>query len=192
MQQDLLEKPLSRREALALKNRRTGMAIFQISWIMVFVCLIMVNLQIRSNFTAWPPEGVTRLGLGLPTIATILLVTSGVFVRSSLKAVEAGQSFNTPWRIALALGVGFILIMAWEWLNAPVTQDATQQYGVVFRVMTAFHAVHALVIGLYMYRVDRFSAFYNARNFWAVEAGAKLWYFVVAAWMMFYVVLYWV
>jgi cytochrome c oxidase subunit III len=190
--QDVLEKPLSRREALALKNRRTGMAIFQISWIMVFVCLIVVNLQIRSNFTSWPPEGVTKLGLGLPTIATLLLIASAFFVRSGLKAVQAGQSFNTPWRIALGLGVAFILIMAWEWLNAPVTQGATQQYGVVFRVMTAFHAVHALVIGLYMYRVDRFSAFYNARSYWAVEAGAKLWYFVVAAWMMFYTVLYWI
>lgn len=187
-----MERQLSREERLALKNRRTGMAIFQISWIMVFVCLIVVNLQIRSNFTTWPPEGVAKLELGLPTFAALLLVISGFFVRSALHAVEADQSFVGPWRIALALGAAFILIMTWEWLNAPVTTDASQQYGVLFRVMTAFHAIHALVIGLYMIRVDRFRAFYSARDYWAVEAGAKLWYFVVAAWLMFYVVLYWI
>jgi hypothetical protein len=32
---------------------------------------------------------------------------------------------------------------------------------------------------------------YGALNFWAVEAGAKLWYFVLVAWMLFYVVIYW-
>jgi hypothetical protein len=42
-----------------------------------------------------------------------------------------------------------------------------------------------------MLRIDRFQAQYNARNFWAVEAGAKLWYFVIVAWIMFYAVLYW-
>ncbi len=192
MQQDVMEPQLSRQELLTLKNRRTGMAIFQISWIMVFVCLILVNLQVRNNFTSWPPEGVAKLGLGLPTLATLMLLASGFFVYRALKAVQADQAFSPSWRMALALGAGFILIMAWEWLNAPVTADVNQQYGVVFRVMTAFHAIHALVIGLYMFRVDRFRAYYNARNSWAVEAGAKLWYFVIAAWIMFYTVLYWI
>jgi hypothetical protein len=27
---------------------------------------------------------------------------------------------------------------------------------------------------------------------WDVEAGAKLWYFVVFAWLLFYAVLYWI
>jgi heme/copper-type cytochrome/quinol oxidase subunit 3 len=189
--QDVVEQPLSRQERLALKNRRTGMTIFQISWIMVFVCLILVNLQIRANFPSWPPEGVAKLGLGLPTIATVLLLASGFFVRRALNALQADQPFVPSWRVALALGIGFILIMAWEWLNTPIASAANQQYGVVFRVMTAFHATHALVIGLYMLRIDRFQAQYHARNFWAVEAGAKLWYFVIVAWIMFYAVLYW-
>ncbi|NWF71175.1 MAG: heme-copper oxidase subunit III [Chloroflexi bacterium] len=192
MQHDVLEQELSRQERLALKNRRTGMTIFQISWMMVFVCLIVVHWQIRANFAAWPPEGIARLGLGLPTLATGLLLASGWTVRGALRRVQRDQPFLGAWRATLALGAIFVAIMAWEWLNAPVASGADRQYGMVFRVMTAFHAVHALVIGLYMWRVDRRAILYGSRDFWAVEAGAKLWYFVVAAWIMFYVVLYWV
>jgi len=31
---------------------------------------------------------------------------------------------------------------------------------------------------------------YNAVDNWGVEGAAKLWYFVVVAWILFYVVLY--
>jgi heme/copper-type cytochrome/quinol oxidase subunit 3 len=91
---------------------------------------------------------------------------------------------------ALALGALFILIMIYEWLAVPMGT----QYGTVFRLMTGFHGIHALVIGLYMFNVyqQARAGRYHALNAWAVEAGVKLWYFVAFAWMMFYIVLYWV
>ena len=61
MQHDLLEqRELSREELQNLRNLRTGVTIFQLSWIMVFVCLIIVNLQLRGNFVSWPPPGMRR------------------------------------------------------------------------------------------------------------------------------------
>ncbi|MCA9905605.1 MAG: cytochrome c oxidase subunit 3 [Anaerolineae bacterium] len=190
MAQNVAEQGLSRDELIALRNKRTGMTVFQISWIMVFVCLIVVNWQIRGNSPAWPPAGVEPLPWALPTIVTILLVVSGWLVHNALQAINANQlgRFFGQWRAALVLGAVFVAVIAFEWITIPTTG----QYSTVFRVMTAYHAVHAVAIGLYMWYVDGRvrSKHVTARDTWAVEAGMKLWYFVIAAWIMFYVVLY--
>lgn len=196
-----------REAAIRLKNKRNGMAVFQASWILVFVCLIVVNLQLRSASPAWPPEGVERLDAVLPTLATLGLLASAVLTRRGMRALlrDSLGGFLLQWRAALALGALFVAVMAYEWLSvAPTPQmrvvlangeevfTAITQYNAIFRVMTAFHAVHALVIGIYMARVLHTAARGElAEDTWAAEAGAKLWYFVVIAWLMFYVVLYW-
>jgi cytochrome c oxidase subunit III len=189
MQQHLLEeRELSRDELLALRNKRTGVTVFQISWIMVFVCLIVVNLQMRANFASWPPPGVGALDAVLPTIATIGLVISTFLARNSLKAIQAERrgAFRTLWRLTLALGVLFIGMMAVEWALVPYSG----QYSTIFRVMVAYHAVHALVIGYIMIRVYQNAGHYDHVHNWAVEASAKLWYFVTVAWILFYLTLY--
>lgn len=179
----------TREEELALKNKRTGLFIFQLSWILVFVALIVVNLQLRGSYPSWPPPGVEKLGIGLPSLATLGLVVSAWLVRRGHHAIEADQrgAFLSQWRLALGLGVVFVLIMAFEWITTPITS----QYGSVFRVMTAFHGIHALVIGWFMANLYRHAEQYSADNSWLIEAAAKLWYFVVIAWIMFYMVLYW-
>lgn len=190
MQQDL-SGSLSREEQLALKNRRTGMAIFQISWIMVFVCLVMVNYLVRGNQVSWPPPGVAKPEAVLPTLSTLVLIASGFLVRRAVRAVREDRlpEFLSGWRWALALGGIFVIVMAYEWLAIPFSG----QYSNMFRVMVGFHAVHALAIGVYMIQVQRGAraGVYHARHFWPVEAGASLWYFVIVAWILFYLVLYW-
>jgi len=189
MQRDLLEqRELSREELQNLRNLRTGVTIFQLSWIMVFVCLIIVDLQLRGNFVSWPPPGVAPLDPVLPTLATIGLLVSAFMAYRGLRAIQHDkrEAFRSQWRIAMGLGALFVLIMAYEWLIIPVSG----QYSTLFRVMTAYHAVHAVVIGYIMYRIYRNAAAYDQVHNWAVEASAKLWYFVVVAWIMFYVVLY--
>ncbi len=189
MQHRLLEESsLSREELQDLRNKRTAVTVFQISWIMVFVCLIVANLQLRGNFPSWPPPGVQAYDAVLPTLATIGLLISAVLTRGGLRAIQNDKRelFRAQWRVALLLGVVFVLIMGYEWVNLPFSG----QYSTLFRMMTAFHAVHALVIGYIMIRVYNSAASYDAVHNWAVEASTKLWYFVVVAWILFYAVLY--
>ncbi len=189
MQHQLLEqRELSREELQDLRNKRTGVTVFQLSWIMVFVCLIVVNLQLRGDYPSWPPTGVEALDPVLPTLATLGLLASVLLARNGLRAIQDDRrgSFLTQWRVAIGLGVVFILIMAFEWVIVPFSG----MYSTVFRVMIAYHAIHAIVIGYIMIRVYRNAAAYDPVHNWAVEAAAKLWYFVVVAWLMFYAVLY--
>lgn len=157
---------------------------------MVFICLMTVNLQIRANYVSWPPAGVASLDRILPTLATVGLIVSGFYAARGLNGIRTEQrdAFFTNWRWALLLGVGFIAIMAFEWFIVPFSE----QYSTIFRVMTAYHAIHALIIGWMMLRVYRNAraGAYSPSDQWAVEGAAKLWYFVVIAWILFYIVLY--
>lgn len=196
-----------RQEALALKNRRTGINLFQISWIMAFVCLVVVHWQFRSTSPAWPPAGVQKLNPFLPTLATLGLLVSGWFIYRALRAIQADdvKSFLVQSRVTLGLAGVFVAVIAFEWLRLPPVPEEvvrlstgllvtapTTLYNTLFRVMTGFHIFHALVIGGYIWWVQRRAAegLYGSKDSWDVEAGAKLWYFVVAAWIMFYVALY--
>lgn len=192
MQRDVAEQRLTRREIQDLRNKRTGLAIFQISWILVFVCLAIVNLQLRGASTSWPPLGVEKIPFVLPTIATVGLLVSVFFTRRAVQFLNQDNSaaFTTNWRLTLVLGAAFVVIMAFEFIIIP-TSGA---YSDVFRMMSGFHIVHALAIGAFMLRILNGvrAGFYNAVNAWPVEGAASLWYFVVVAWMIFYVVLYWI
>jgi nitric oxide reductase NorE protein len=170
--------------------------------------LIIANIQLRWSSPAWPPLGVEKLDAALPTVATVGLLVSSVLVRRGFRAIRHDdlKGFLVQWRVALGLGAAFIAVMAYEWLTVTPAPQARvtlangveitsvlTQYNAIFRVMTAFHAVHALVIAVYMAVVYRNAALgkYGRGDTWALEAGAKLWYFVVIAWLLFYVVLYW-
>ncbi len=190
MQSDAAERNLSRAELQDLRNKRTGLTIFQISWILVFVCLGMVNLLLRQRQLSWPPPGAEPPSPVLPTLVTGGLLVSVWMVRQALRAIKAGETaaFLTRWRVALVLGIAFVAVMIYEWISIPYSAV----YSDLFRMMTAFHGVHALAIGAFMGMIDRGvrAGNYGSANFWPVEGAAGLWYFVVVAWMLFYAVLY--
>ena len=175
---------------IALKNKRTAVTVFQFSWIMVFVCLAAVNMLIRSRFETWPPDGVAQLDRILPTLATIGLIVSAWTAARSVRAIRSDErpAFFTYWQVTLLLGFLFLVVMIIQW----VTADIDNQYGAIFRVMVGYHALHAIVIGIIMWRVLRtaHAGGYTPQDHFGVEGSARLWYFVVAAWVLFYIVLY--
>ena len=188
---------LERAAALRLKNNRLGMTIFQASWIMVFLAIIVVNWQLRYSYAQWPPEGVEPFDPLLPSVATLALLCSGWLFRGGRRDLRSGMldGFVMRWRLGMGLGLAFMALIAWEFITVSEAALATQ-YGVTLRLMTGFHVAHALAILLVMLRVYRNGGrgeyVGGDERAWAVEGSAKLWYFVVLAWILFYVVLYWI
>ncbi len=205
------EKAAKRRERearQALENKRLGLLVFQISWIMAFLALVMVNWQLRFSYETWPPPGVRAMGAALPTAATVLLLAAVVLARRGRRAVSADETnrFINAWTLSIGATVMFVLIMIVEWVRV---QTGTQ-YSAVFRLMTGFHSLHAVAVGAFMVNIlrnarharqveqagddageDEHVVRYNSENFWSVEAASKMLDFVFVAWLLFYVVLYW-
>jgi heme/copper-type cytochrome/quinol oxidase subunit 3 len=179
------------REALIrARNNRLGITIFQGSWIMVFVALIVVNWQMRFS-PEWMAEGAVRPDGLLPTVATAALIVSAVLQHRALAAVKSDRvsAFMQQWLMAIGLGVIFFVIMLSQFF---ALTPGDGQYASVYRLMIGYHALHAVVIGAMMVQVYRYGqrGRYHAANNWSVEATMRLWDFVVVAWVLFYVVLY--
>lgn len=192
------QKQREQRDAdMRLKNNRLGMNIFQVSWMMAFMAIITVNWQLRYNYREWPPAGVEPFSIILPTLATLCLIISSMLVRNGLKVLRDSHldAFMNNWRLAVGLGFAFMAIIVFEFFSVSDAALATQ-YGATFRLMSGFHFVHALVITGVMINVYLKSkqGLYtgNEHDSWAVEGTAKLWYFVTVAWILFYMVLYWI
>lgn len=197
---DRQEKPkfgIDRDAEMRLKNNRLGMTIFQASWIMVFFALIVVNWQLRFSYAQWPPEGVAPFDPLLPSAATLALLLSAVLARQGWQGLRLGKLavFLMSWRLTMALGLGFMAMIMYEFATVSEAALATQ-YGITMRLMTGFHLAHALAILAVMLRVyrngSRGSYSGDPHDAWPVEGTVKLWYFVTIAWLLFYVVLYWI
>lgn len=183
--------PMTREELLALKNKRTLVTVFQISWIMVFVCLVVVCLHIRGNLATALPE-LTPVQFAIPLLATLAIIASGFTAGRAMGAIRKDDraAFLSMWQLTIVLGGAFLAVMIAIFFYNPYLE--TGLYGQIFRVMIGYHAVHAVAIGWWLIQVfmnARHGA-YSAENYWGVEAGARLWYFVIVAWVLFYIVLY--
>ncbi len=189
------EERLRQEEELRLRNNRLGLLLFQGSWILVFVCMLVVYWWMGYQ-PGWRPTPEQAPDPILPTLATVGLIASGWLARRAWKTIEQTEPdaskapFIRTWQISLALGVGFFAIMMTQFFAVPTGEEA--RFGTIYRVLIGYHALHALVIGFMMFQVMRFAQAgrYHAENSWSVEATAKLWYFVVVAWLLFYAVLY--
>jgi heme/copper-type cytochrome/quinol oxidase subunit 3 len=183
-------KRAERDAAMRDRNNRLGLNIFQGSWIMAFVSLVVVNWQLGFS-TEWVAEGAQLPDATMPTIATISLFISTFLARSAKKAIESSNrdDFIWQWPLAIGLGTAFFGIMLTQFY---AVEPGDGQFVFVYRLMIGYHALHAVVIGLMMAQVYRYALAgrYSADNHWPIEATMKLWYFVTIAWVMFYVVLY--
>ena len=174
------------------RNNRMGLALFQGSWIMAFVCLALVYL-VMGAVPGWRPAEGNRPDALLPTIATVILLVSTFLARSGWQAITRDdiQRFLNLWMTAIVLGGVFFLIMLTQFAAISPT-ETDLQYVQLYRVLVGYHALHTLIIGYMMVQVWRYgrAGRYHSGNHWIVEAELKLWYFVTAAWLIFYVVLY--
>jgi heme/copper-type cytochrome/quinol oxidase subunit 3 len=193
------EEQLQRAAELKLRNNRLGVTVFQFSWIMAFLALIF-SYWLLGFSEGWRPSPEQAPNFVLPTIATIALIVSGLVARQALKVVMQTEpktkvgltpAFSKLWLVAMALGIGFVVIMLQQFFAVPY-DPMTARFGLVYRLMIGYHAFHAIVTLIMFFQVWRFGADhrYHRENFWAVEGTAKLWYFVIVAWLLFYIVLY--
>lgn len=192
------EAKRKRAEEIKMRNNRLGVTLFQGSWIMIFVCLIVIYWQIGFS-PGWRPTPEQAPSALLPTLATLSLIASGWFARSGWKQAAAAdpadkkaqKGFLQTWQIAIGLGAAFFIIMMSQYFAAPPAEDG-QRFGMIYRLLIGYHALHAVVIGIMMVQIYRFgqAGRYHAENSWPVEATKRLWDFVVVAWLMFYAVLY--
>jgi len=159
------------------------------------------------NFSAvWPSTGpaglvekFTTMGpWPIPTINTILLLSSGVTVTYAHHALREGHRqqailglFATVLLGAIFLGFQvYEYIHAYSELNLKLTSGI---YGSTFFMLTGFHGFHvflgALMLSVILVRLMRGD--FTPENHFGSEGAAWYWHFVDVVWLGLYIVVYW-
>jgi cytochrome c oxidase subunit 3 len=144
-------------------------------------------------------EEFARLGpFWLPTINTILLVTSGFMLTVShhaLRAGDRGKAITFLW-ITLLLGFAFVCVQAYEYMHAYSDLNLRMTSGIfgsTFYMLTGFHGLHVL-IGAIMLTVVTFrlmKGHFTPNQHFGFEAAAWYWHFVDVVWIGLYIIIYW-
>jgi len=134
----------------------------------------------------------------IPTINTLLLLTSGVTLTISHHALIAGKRMKTAgWLFAtIVLGATFMGFQAYEYMHAYSELNlklTSGIYGSTFFMLTGFHGFHvtmgAIMLSVVLYRVLK--GHFTPTHHFAFEGAAWYWHFVDVVWLGLYVVVYW-
>lgn len=159
----------------------------------VFGTLISSYLYLRLVAVEWPPAGVKPPDLLLPTINTVLLLTSSVFVHLADSGIRKGNQkrLRIGLGLAIPLALAFLTIKVVEYSGVEYRWDS-HVYGSIVWTLTGFHTVHVLALLLKTLVVEYLAlrGYFNRERNLGVEVNGIYWHFVVAVWVPIYFVLY--
>lgn len=155
--------------------------------------------QWGSTGPAGTVDSFTTMGpFPIPTINTVLLLTSGVTLTIAHHAIRAGHRMQTAaWLAAtILLGAVFMGFQAFEYHHAYTELNlklSSGIYGSTFFMLTGFHGFHvtlgAIMLSVVLFRVLRGD--FTPEHHFAFEGAAWYWHFVDVVWLGLYVVVYW-
>ena len=134
----------------------------------------------------------------LPTVNTLLLLTSGVTLTIAHHALIAGKRGKTiAWMwITVLLGATFLCVQGYEYahayrdLNLKLSSGA---FGSTFFMLTGFHGFHVfvgmLMLAFITARIVRGD--FTPESHFGFEGAAWYWHFVDVVWLGLYIFVYW-
>lgn len=172
----------------------------------------LTNYLLWPSFNAsWPllsnPDNYRFYGAldampawGLPTINTIILLSSGVTITWAHFALKANRLAQLILGLifTVLLGLIFLFLQAVEYHHAYTElglQLSAGIYGSIFFMLTGFHGAH-VTIGTVMLIVITIRAIKGhftdyQHNHFAFDAVAWYWHFVDVVWVLLFIFVYW-
>lgn len=158
------------------------------------------------DFTpVWPSNGPGNVGgaftgmapWGLPAINTLLLVTSSFTLTWAHHALKDSRRAKCIafMVVTVALGVGFLVMQAHEYIDAYTELNLTLHtgvYGSTFFMMTGFHGLHVTIgtIMLIVITCRLISGHFNPKRHFGFEGVAWYWHFVDVVWILLFTFVY--
>jgi cytochrome c oxidase subunit 3 len=173
--------------------RVLGLLVFLASEFLMFGGFFATFLVFRSTISEWPPEG-TEVELLLPTINTIILVSSSFVINLGTKAIKKNDlAVMRQWfGITAAMGAIFLAGQIYEYLTLGYGLK-TNLFSNCFYLMTGFHGAHVfigllLILGV-LWRSRR-QGHYNDVTHIGPEMAEVYWHFVDIVWIVLFTLIY--
>jgi cytochrome c oxidase subunit III len=161
--------------------------------LVVFSGFIAMYFWLRLVNPSWPPEGIDRPDLLLPTINTFVLMVSGAAMIYAKRAIVRGNQLGLKLgqSLALLLGIVFLVIKYVEY-SAYDYDWSTHAYGSIVWTITGFHSAHVISVimkGFVVLAMALRGMFLPDRHL-AFEVSTIYWAFVVVIWVPLYFTMY--
>jgi nitric oxide reductase NorE protein len=176
----------------------TGIWIVVSGDLLLFSLFFIVFLAYRAQSRPLFVSSQHWLDQGIGALNTLLLLTSSLFVALAVKTArsDTGSRRSVPLYTAIAgaLGIGFVIVKAFEWsarFSAGQT-IATNDFFMFYFMYTGIHLVHVLV-GLLALTVMFFISrrrTVDTGSLWLLEAGGIFWHLVDLLWIVLFALFY--
>jgi cytochrome c oxidase subunit 3 len=181
-----------------LAGLRLGFILFIVSEVMFFFSFFWAyfhsslspNIEIGSQ---WPPYALEVIGIALPVVNTIILLSSGATITVAHLALLRGnkQVAIESLVATIAFALVFTAIQAYEYRHAPFSiSDGV--YGSVFFLLTGFHGIHVIIgtIFIFVQFIRLIKDHLKPDSHLGFEASAWYWHFVDVVWLLLFVIVY--
>ena len=187
--------PLRTRQRSSDRAAQIGMIVFIAGWTMMFGAVLSTYLLLRSGQPAgssWQPPGLPTLDRALPTLATVVLVSSSATLQLGLGAIRSARprALTRYLVVTLGLALAFLSLQTTSWLHM-MRRGLTPTgslYATCFFGLTMFHAMHVgvgvLGLGSLLPRARRGA--FNVQAHTAVRSWTVYWHFVGVVWLVFF------
>ena len=183
-----------------ISNGVLGVMFFLVSEMALFGSLIFMYLYERRAAPIWPPlvpgtnHPYERFDWQLPTVNTIVLLSSGVTMHFAFQALRRGHTRRmlTLLVLTLILGIGFLSGQAWEYKHVVDVAFDRQIFGATFFMLTGLHGAHVSggVVFLLVVLVGTLRGKYTQQNNMVVHAATLYWHFVEAVGVRLFALFY--
>jgi cytochrome c oxidase subunit 3 len=134
----------------------------------------------------------------IPTLNTLLLLSSGVTLTIAHHALIAGKRVRCigfMW-VTVLLGITFLSFQAYEYHHAYTELNlklSSGTYGSTFFLLTGFHGFHVFVgmLMLLFITIRLMKGHFTPQRHFGFEGAAWYWHFVDVVWLGLYIVVYW-
>lgn len=179
-----------------LSNGLLGIMCFLTSEMALFGSLIFGYLYARRASPQWPPRPFEHLHFEwqLPTVNTVVLLSSGVTMHFAYHALRRGnvRQMLTLLVITIVLGVLFLSGQAYEYKHIEHLAINNSIYGATFFTLTGLHGLHVSggVVFLLITLLGTLRGRFTQQNSMVVHAATLYWHFVDAMWVVLFALFY--
>jgi cytochrome c oxidase subunit 3 len=175
------------------KDQKLSFMLFIGSEIMFFGAFFAYYFYCRSTAEIWPPAGSKHIETFLPTINTLLLISSGATFNWAEMNLKKGNraGLKTGLLLSIILGSIFLFIQGYEYAHMEMGL-ATNSLSTAFFLLTGFHGAH-VIVGVIMLTICFFRAVagdFTKHRHTGLQLSGWYWHFVDVVWIFLYLVLY--
>ena len=166
-----------------------GMIVALVSFAMLFATLMMGFAMFRITAPVWPPAGMAKPSLFLPTLSTICIFFSSL----SYIWFEKNIANKKGLILTIALGFGFMLMQSllWRQLNSQGIFVSSGIFPSIIYAFTWIHAAHIIVaLGLLFWLLLFALNDLNTRALLRVSSVGKFWHFLGIVWLIMFLTIF--